>query len=218
MRKSRRRRTFCLSTIAALGLMGVGAEGAQAAEFWVGKEGSFLLTLASTTTTNSTIFLIFGRGITISCSSTVDSLHIITKTTATNTTEMKGCTVLNFSDNKELPACEIEQPIKTGGTLLPGEHSATKRVIYEPTAPGETFTTIVIKGAACASKGSYPLKGSVSAKFNTNGAVVNEVQFSQTYSELVGDTLKFGAFAAFTHSIHTVKLVSAHEGTKFGVS
>jgi hypothetical protein len=215
MKRSRRGWTFCLSAVAVLALMAVSAVGAQAAEFWVGSVGSFLLATLSGAQVGAGKLLVEKRGITITCQKgAVTSGALETKTSGKVTTEFKECTVLNYSDNKELAACTALEPIKAEATIFPGEHSTFKQIEVEESL----ITAIVISGAACASKGIYPVGGLISAKVIKNGAVVNEIEFSRTYSELIKDALKFGAFPAFIDATLKVELTGAHAGIKFGVA
>jgi hypothetical protein len=212
-------RVFGLSILSALSLMAMFVVSAQASEFWVGKTGSFLLATATGAQVGSGKLLVEKRGITITCETgVVTSGALETKTSGKGTAEFSKCTVLNFVDNKELTACSVDQPIKAEATLLPGEHpgAANKRVIAEPV--GELFTTVKVTGEACASKGTYPIKGFVSAEITENGKIVNKVVASRTYSELVKDSLSFGAFPAFIDATATVELTGVHKGIAFGVA
>jgi hypothetical protein len=216
MRKPRR--TFWLALAAALGLMGVSAVSAQAAEFWDGSESSFLLATLSGAQVGAGKLLVPKRGIIITCQKgAITSGALETTTSGPANFEFKECTVLS-SDNKELTSCKVAQPIKAGGTHLPGNDSGTKFVTFEPTAPSTTFTTITIEGEACAPKGFYPITGVVSAKITTNGAVVNKMEANDTTFALFKDTLKFGAFPAVLDASFTAELTGVHKGFEFGVA
>lgn len=218
------RRAVCLSVITALGLAGVGASAAQA-EFWVGKEGSFLLaTLAGSQIGLIGKFLVPSRGFTINCQVDVITSGEIEEPGGG---QIKGnseqCTFLNYNKEQlgkaeELASCSLAEPVASEAKLLPLGSGATKYIRAEPVEEGGLFTTKKIEGAACSIKGTYPIKGTISAKFITNGEPVNELESSRTFSESIGDSLTLGIHPAWIDAKVTIELGGIHSGVKFGVA
>jgi hypothetical protein len=219
-------RAFGLSMLAALSVMAVFAVSAQAGEagtyFEKKADGTAVAFLLATVTGNlevgtTAVLLSPGRNLTLTCSVLeVNKGALETTTLAEGEVTFKTCTAK--AHKGEEIECKVTEPIVAKAKIKPFLHEKTKLyVTAEPLVAGGNFTTVSLTGEFCPIKGNYPITGFISAQVTTNDAVINLITASQAFSELVVDTLKFGAFNAFLIGKGELKLTGAHLGYKFGV-
>ncbi len=222
-----------VSLIAALGLMAIGAVGAQAAGEWkIGGKTMSELGLASETYTAklepgvNALYLVKTLNIEIKCS----TIHVLLgDILPSGIVDLKltflGCKVFDDSAKEsELTACSIKsagqatevietQQIK-GLIILHGGKN------YSLTTPssGLTFTTVELIGASCAPKGSYPIAGTTVVEI---GAEAKELLLTPVkepealFPEVSGkkDGLKFGENKAFLAGAAVAELTGAKKGS-----
>jgi hypothetical protein len=226
MRKIKLRRVFGPFFIAAIGLMAVFAGGAQAGEagtfFLKKKDGTAVAFLLATVTGKletgtSIIFLSPGRNLTITCSQlVVNKGSLETATLAEAEITVSICTAK--AHKGEEIECGVAEPVALKAKISPLLHEKTKLyVTAEPLVAGGTFAAKTLTGEFCPIKGTYPVTGTFSAQVTTNDAAIVLGTATQAFSELVKDTLKFGAFAGFLIGKAELELTGAHVSYKFGI-
>jgi hypothetical protein len=225
MKKIKLRRAFGLSLLGALGLVAIFAVGAQAAQFLIentkGEKVSLLATLTGAQE-GAGYLLVAARNLKLPCTSAdvIAGSEITDATKGLVKVTFLGCETINDKTGVKMP-CEVldevgvKDQINATAILLPKEHAGIKYVTFDE--DGGPFALIKLSGVTCPIAGDFSVTGSVSAKLIVNLSVVDLIQFSQAFSELVGDSLKFGFFTAFLNGSGTTELTGAHTGLKFGV-
>lgn len=238
MRKIKFGRALGLSLLSALSLMAVFAGGAQATadpgSFWVGELGKFLLATFTGTQEGAGSLLVPGRSLTITCNAGhVNSGHLKTSTLGLAKVTFLECATFSHPGGGALTACTVgkekgkPESIVATADLLPFLHlegGIPTNLNYVTAEPDESanFTEIVLSGSTCAIKGTYAVTGSISAEIKPalsepTHPIVNLIEATKAFSELVKDSLSFGAFSAFVIAKAEIELTGEHKGIKFGV-
>lgn len=216
MQRRKLARAIGLSVLSTLGLMVVFPNGSLAAEFWVGKEGSFLLAAFAGEVEGASTYLVPGLNVSVKCAKGILVKGIFeTKVEASREMSYSNCTVLTHQAGEEETPCTVAEPIVTRSVIIPSSHSTKLYVTVVP--EGENFAIVKVQGTLCPIVGTYAIKGQLSAEVVTNGKAVNLIVFSKAVSELMKDLFRFGTKSAFWISSNTLELTGEHKGKAFGV-
>jgi hypothetical protein len=224
-------RALWVLTLAAFGVMGLGAVGVQAqlpAESTPGlfliNSGSALLALVGAQQTGERKLLVKGRGMEIKCDATlIEEEKIVTSTDASLKATFQGCKTYEHG-GKVIENCILKGgSIADGGVIvakalvIPTLHGEETFLLFQPVEGSTLFTTVSYEAnKGCVLPLNNPVKGAFTALI-----IAKESQMLLFVDEavqlLTGDILQFGVFPSYIDAEATAELIGEHQDDELDI-